>query len=69
MSIERYIVVKARGGWAVNVGADTLSVHASFDDARDEAARLAAAAAKAGRASMYMAVVDGADMVETKGKA
>ena len=46
---ERYLVVRAKNGWAVNLGADELNVFSSRDDARAAAERHVAAARDAGR--------------------
>jgi hypothetical protein len=69
MAVERYIVLKGRDGWAVNMGADTLSIHKTLEEARAEAMRLAGAATRDGRPSLFMAVVDGADVPDTRPQA
>ena len=34
---ERYLVVRAKGGWSVNLGADELNVYSTRHDAREAA--------------------------------
>jgi hypothetical protein len=46
---ERYLVVRAKNGWSVNLGADMLHVYSSRQDAREAAARHCADAQAAGR--------------------
>ena len=46
---ERYLVVRARSGWSVNLGADNLQVFTNREQARQEAQRLVEEAVAAGR--------------------
>ena len=41
---ERYLVVRAKGGWSVNLGADELNVYSTRHDAREAAEKHCAAA-------------------------
>jgi len=51
---ERYLVVRAKDGWSVNLGADMLDVFVSREDARSEAERLVANATADGRRADWM---------------
>ena len=53
---ERYLVVRARGGWAVNLGSDALNVYSTRQDAREAAERHATAARDAGRSADWLDV-------------
>jgi hypothetical protein len=53
---ERYLVVRAKDGWAVNLGADQLSVYSTRQDAREAAERHAAEARNAGRSADWQDV-------------
>jgi hypothetical protein len=53
---ERYLVVRAKEGWSVNLGADTLAVHTNRKDAQEAAAGHAQAAQAAGRSADWMDV-------------
>jgi hypothetical protein len=46
---ERYLVVRAKDGWSVNLGADMLNVYSNRQDAREAAANHCAAAMADGR--------------------
>lgn len=46
---ERYLVVRAKDGWAVNLGADMLDVFVSRAEARAKAESMVIAAREAGR--------------------
>jgi hypothetical protein len=49
-----YLVVPAKLGWSVNLGADSLVVFATLEDARAEAERRVAEALARGEASAMM---------------
>ena len=51
---ERYLVVKAKDGWSVNLGADMLDVFVSREDARREAEMMVANATDDGRRADWM---------------
>ena len=53
MSISNtvYLVVPAKGGWAVNNGADTVSLHADHDAASKKAREMSQEAAVDGEAA------------------
>jgi hypothetical protein len=51
---ERYLVVRAKGGWSVNLGADMLNVYSTRQDARDAAVKHCAAAEAAGRSADWV---------------
>jgi len=53
---ERYLVVREKNGWAVNLGADALQVYTTRDDARRAAEQHVAAAAAQGRSADWMDV-------------
>lgn len=53
---ERYLVVRAKNGWAVNLGADALNVFSTRQDAREAAEKHAAAAREAGRGADWQDV-------------
>jgi hypothetical protein len=55
---ERYLVVRAKGGWSVNLGADALQVYPSRDDAREAAARHAESAVACGRSADWVDTAD-----------
>ena len=46
---ERYLVVRAKDGWSVNLGADMLDVFVNREDARQAALKLVDEAKAAGR--------------------
>ena len=46
---ERYMVLRAKDGWSLNLGADTLSVYTTRAGAREAAEKHVAAARQAGR--------------------
>jgi len=46
---ERYLIARAKEGWSVNLGADTLQIFTSRDQARREAQRLVEDAIAEGR--------------------
>lgn len=48
---ERYLVVRARNGWSVNLGADALEVYDTRADACEAARRRVASAIAAGRSA------------------
>jgi hypothetical protein len=51
---ERYLVVRARDGWSVNLGSDMLNVYTTRLDAREAAAKHCAAAVAAGRSADWV---------------
>ena len=51
---ERYMVLRAKDGWSLNLGADTLHVYLSRADARDAAVHHVAAAREAGRSADWI---------------
>jgi hypothetical protein len=53
---ERYLVVREKNGWAVNLGADALHVYMSRDDARRAAEQHVADAIAAGRSADWLDV-------------
>lgn len=53
---ERYLVVRAKDGWAVNLGADELNVYSTRGDAREAAEKHVAAAVEAGRSADWQDV-------------
>jgi hypothetical protein len=53
---ERYLVVREKNGWAVNLGADALQVYTSRDDARRAAEQHVASAVAAGRSADWIDV-------------
>ena len=53
---ERYLVVRAKGGWSVNLGADELNVYSTRHDAREAAEKHCAAARDAGRSADWQDV-------------
>jgi len=53
---ERYLVVRAKSGWSVNLGADQLQFFDSRDSARGEAQRLVSEAIAAGRSADWVDV-------------
>ena len=55
---ERYLVVRGRDGWALNLGADKLNVYSSRADAREAAERHVAAARDAGRSADWQDVAE-----------
>lgn len=58
MSAERYVVLKYRDGWTVNIGADIVSLHPSEQEA-EEAARLKVEQAlEAGREAQFVGVLN-----------
>lgn len=58
MSAERYVVLKYRDGWTVNIGADIVSLHPTENDA-EEAARLKVRQAHAaGREAIFVGVLN-----------
>lgn len=53
---ERYLVVRAKAGWSVNLGADQLQFFNSRDAARTEAQRLVDDATANGRSADWLDV-------------
>lgn len=53
---ERYLVVRAKGGWSVNLGADQLNVYSTRQDARDAAEQHAQMARQDGRSADWQDV-------------
>lgn len=53
---ERYLVVRSKEGWSVNLGADTLNVYSNREDARLAAASMARTAVDAGRSADWLDV-------------
>jgi hypothetical protein len=61
MAYILYSVVRARTGWAVNNGADTLTTYASHEDAREDAIQRANTDLALGLAASFE---DGDDLEE-----
>ncbi|WP_369059972.1 hypothetical protein ABOZ73_00955 [Caulobacter sp. 73W] len=58
MSSERYVVLRYRDGWTVNIGADIVSLHPTEAEA-DQAARLKVEQAReAGRDAVFVGVLN-----------
>ena len=55
---ERYLVVRAKSGWAVNLGSDELNVYSTRDAAREAAETHVTAARGAGRKADWMDVCE-----------
>jgi hypothetical protein len=55
---ERYLVVRAKTGWSVNLGADQLQFFDSRSDAREEAQRLVEDATSNGRSADWVDVAE-----------
>jgi hypothetical protein len=53
---ERYLVVRAKNGWSVNLGADQLNVYSTREDAREAAVRHVGDAQAAGRSADWQDV-------------
>jgi hypothetical protein len=53
---ERYLVVREKNGWAVNLGADALQVYITRDAARRAAEQHVASAIAAGRSADWLDV-------------
>ena len=53
---ERYLVVRAKDGWSVNLGSDKLNVYSTRHDAREAAEKHCAAARAAGRSADWQDV-------------
>lgn len=57
MSSERYVVLKYRDGWTVNIGADIVSLHPTQEAASDAARLMVEQARAAGREAEFVGVV------------
>lgn len=55
---ERYLVLRARDGWSVNLGSDELNVYSTRQDARAAAQAHCAAARQAGRSADWRDVAE-----------
>ncbi|MGE5565912.1 MAG: hypothetical protein ACM3YN_07155 [Parcubacteria group bacterium] len=55
---ERYLVVRAKNGWSVNLGADQLQFFDNRASARDEAQRLVDEATANGRSADWLDVAE-----------
>lgn len=55
---ERYLVVREKNGWAINLGADALHVYTTRDDARRAAEQHVSAAVAEGRSADWLDVSD-----------
>jgi len=53
---ERYLVVRAKEGWSVNLGADTLNVYSTRKDAQEAAVLHVDAALSDGRSADWLDV-------------
>lgn len=53
---ERYLVVRAKDGWSVNLGADTLQAFTTREDAREAAQKHVDSAHAGGRSADWMDV-------------
>ncbi|HEX6858942.1 MAG TPA: hypothetical protein VF138_01905 [Caulobacteraceae bacterium] len=53
---ERYLVVRAKNGWSVNLGADALEVFSNRAGACEAAEKMVAVARKAGREADWVDV-------------
>ena len=53
---ERYLVVRAKDGWSVNLGADPLQIYPSREEAREAAVRQVENATVSGRSADWMDV-------------
>ncbi len=58
MSAERYVVLKYRDGWTVNIGADIVSLHPSEQEAEDAARLKVEQALQAGREAQFVGVLN-----------
>ncbi len=58
MSAERYVVLKYRDGWTVNIGADIVSLHPSEQEAEDAARLKVEQALEAGREAQFVGVLN-----------
>ena len=56
---ERYLVLRAKDGWSLNLGADTLDVYSSRAGAREAAETHVAAARASGRNADWVDSVEG----------
>lgn len=54
----KFLVVRSRRGWAVNVGADRLSEYGDVEEARKDAAHLAEISREAGDDAGYVDLSD-----------
>lgn len=54
--LERYLVVRAKQGWSVNLGADVIQVYATRDQARRAAAAHVERAIASGRRADWIDV-------------
>lgn len=55
---ERYLVVRAKNGWSVNLGADQLQFFDNRSDAREKAQRLVNEATADGRSADWLDVAE-----------
>ena len=55
---ERYLVVRSKGGWSVNLGADPLHFYSSREDARQAAIQHVEDARANGRSADWMDVAE-----------
>ena len=55
---ERYLVVRAKEGWSVNLGSDQLTVYSTRQDAREAAEKHCAAARDAGRSADWQDIAE-----------
>jgi hypothetical protein len=53
---ERYLVVRSKEGWSLNLGADTLQVYSSREEARQAAVRQVENATANGRSADWIDV-------------
>ncbi|WP_269716919.1 DUF2188 domain-containing protein [Caulobacter sp. NIBR2454] len=58
MTEERYVVLRYRDGWTVNIGADIVSLHPSQEAARDAAEKRVEEAQSEGRDAEFLGVLN-----------